>query len=233
MTGRFDGDGGPAEHTDVGAYALGLLEAGDRRAFEAHLTGCARCADELAGLSGMRDLLTGLRADGAVDPPPESARTGDLGRLLRRRRAAARRRRRGTAIAGVAAGVVLLAGGAAAGATLTGDRGDGAVPADLLGWGDTWRGADARTGVSGIVAVEGKGWGTHLALDLSHLTGPRTCRLVAVSTTGARHVVTEWRVPPGTPDPLQVHGGTALRRPELGRLEVRDQDGTTLLTIPL
>ena len=29
-----------SEHTDVGAYALGLLEPQDRQAFEEHLAGC-------------------------------------------------------------------------------------------------------------------------------------------------------------------------------------------------
>jgi anti-sigma factor RsiW len=39
-----------SEHTDVGAYALGLLEPEDRRAFEEHLAGCPACAAELAEL---------------------------------------------------------------------------------------------------------------------------------------------------------------------------------------
>ncbi len=38
---------------------------------------------------------------------------------------------------------------------------------------------------------------------------------------------------PGAPDHLQVHGGTALRRSDLRRFEVRDQRGATLLTIPV
>ncbi|WP_018658395.1 zf-HC2 domain-containing protein [Actinomadura flavalba] len=41
----------PVEHTDVAAYALGVLEPGDRAAFETHLASCARCRDELAALA--------------------------------------------------------------------------------------------------------------------------------------------------------------------------------------
>ncbi|SEF83549.1 Putative zinc-finger [Thermomonospora echinospora] len=48
-------------HTDVGAYALGLLEEDDRRAFEAHLAGCAACRAELAGLAGVADALRDVR----------------------------------------------------------------------------------------------------------------------------------------------------------------------------
>ena len=44
-----------SEHTDVGAYALGLLEAQDRQAFEEHLATCPSCAAELAELSGMKE----------------------------------------------------------------------------------------------------------------------------------------------------------------------------------
>ena len=87
--------------------------------------------------------------------------------------------------------------------------------------------------------METKGWGTHIALDLTHVKGPLTCRLVAVSKVGAAHVMTEWAVPPtgygepGAPDHLQVHGGTSLQRSDLRRFEVRDQSGATLLTIPV
>jgi hypothetical protein len=174
-------------------------------------------------------------------PPPIP---DDLGVLLRRRRAAARRRRRGTALLGLAAGVVLLAGGVTVGATVAGNgapsgHDHGKIPGDLLAWGETKRATDPETGVSGIVAMENKGWGTHVALDLAHVKGPLTCEMIAVSTSGVPHVVTEWAVPPpgygvpGGPDHLQVHGGTALRRSDLQRFEIRDQRGTTLLTIPV
>lgn len=237
------------EHTDVGAYSLGLLEEGDRRAFESHLGGCDQCARELAEFSGIRELLAGIgpvAGDTEDTPPDPAARAvpGDVAGLLRRRKAAARRQRRGTAVIGLAAGVALLAGGAAAGAAVA-DRGafsghhHGDVPADLLVWGETRGATDPRTGVAGILAMEKKAWGTHIALDLSHIRGPRTCELVAYSTSGVPHVMTEWTVPatgygePGAPDHLQVHGGTALRRSDLGRFEVRDQSGGTLLTIPV
>jgi anti-sigma factor RsiW len=55
------------EHTDVGAYALGLLEEQDRRAFEGHLAGCPSCRAELAELSGMKDLLSGIGPVDAAD----------------------------------------------------------------------------------------------------------------------------------------------------------------------
>jgi hypothetical protein len=234
-----------SEHTDVGAYALGLLEDEDRRAFETHLAGCPQCAGELADFSGLREFLTGL--DGPVeldehdDPPVHGpADESDVIDLLRRRRTVARRQRRGTTILGIAAGLALLAGGITVGAAVTSNGHDhGNIPADLLVWGETRKATDAKTGVSGIVAMENKLWGTHLALDLTHVKGPLTCELVAVSKAGARHVVTEWAVPPigygepGAPDHLQIHGGTAFKRSDIRSFEIQDQKGDTLLTIPV
>ena len=50
----------PVRHTDVGAYALGLLDDRDRERFELHLTRCDSCPAEFAELSGMRELLSGV-----------------------------------------------------------------------------------------------------------------------------------------------------------------------------
>ena len=50
------------EHTDIGAYSLGLLEQQDRQAFEAHLAECPSCKAELAELSGMSGAAVGCRA---------------------------------------------------------------------------------------------------------------------------------------------------------------------------
>jgi len=53
---------GPCVHPDVGAYALGLLEAAERTAYERHLITCAQCLRTLEGLAPMIELL------GQVDP---------------------------------------------------------------------------------------------------------------------------------------------------------------------
>jgi hypothetical protein len=60
-----------SEHTDVGAYSMGLLEPADRQAFEDHLAGCAICAAEMAQLSPLAGLLRGIDpAEVAGEPPP-------------------------------------------------------------------------------------------------------------------------------------------------------------------
>ncbi|MFI7440113.1 anti-sigma factor family protein [Nonomuraea indica] len=81
------------EHTDVGAYALGLLEEDDKRAFEAHLYECPPCRAELQDLAGVAVALDGL---GPLTDEPPVPRAG-AGRRARRAgaRVEARGQRRG------------------------------------------------------------------------------------------------------------------------------------------
>jgi len=240
------------QHTDVAAYALGLLEETDRRAFEAHLAGCPLCAAELGDFTGMAEIFDDVPS---VEPRPDPPDGGELVALLRHRELTERRRRRRMTLLGAAAGVALLAGGAVAGGLAAHDRpahtarDQAAHPTATPGHGvgDVFRdgekvaAVDAGTGVTGAVAMRSKGWGTDVGIELSRVKGPLVCRLVAVSTTGERRTVSEWSVPPkgyglpGSPmRTLQVHGGTALGRADLARFDVQvEGSGRTLLSIPV
>jgi len=236
-------------HIDVGAYALGLLEEPDRRAFEAHLSTCMPCHEELAVLRGVAAQLDGMppiedpRDAEPVPPPPEVVTD-----MLRYRARKARRGRVARALVGAAAGVVLLAGAFGTGLTMGGDRaGDGGAGAGgsaaavgagavqvvdgsvekLMREGRRVEAADSASGVTGTVAMEGKQWGSRVGLRLAKVRGPLQCELVAVDRTGRAHTVVGWSVPPkgygvpGSPAPLMVQGGTALTPDEIARFEVR------------
>lgn len=259
------------EHTDVGAYALGLLEESDRRAFEAHLATCPACQAELREFGEMAQLLGEVRQNpppeqvsepseapgkhvgpgptgpGAVAADPRSAPVVDL---LRRKVSADRSRRRGRVVLAIAAGVVLLAGGGAVGVVLGRDQPaashDVAMPGpaeQLLLTGARSSGTDPKTKAAGVIALESKGWGTHIALELKNVRGPLECELVAVSKTGAKRVVTGWSVPPkgwgvpGSPDPGMLHGGTSFKRDQIARFDVMivsgKRNGERLLSIPI
>ena len=47
---------------NLGAYALGALEAADRAQVEAHLPFCSACRDQLASIAGLPGLLSHLRS---------------------------------------------------------------------------------------------------------------------------------------------------------------------------
>ncbi|GAA2359571.1 anti-sigma U factor RsuA [Nonomuraea africana] len=226
------------EHTDVGAYALGLLEESDRRAFESHLADCPACTAELADLSGVARALTGV--DPVVEEPPEPHEIADL---LRRKRASDRRARRGTLVIGAAAAVTLVATGVTVGAAMNSPSVVHAAhdmgPAEqFYAMGEPIAGVGAG-GVRGGLVLEDKGWGTHAALMLAGVKGPLACELLAVSATGERRVMTGWSVPPsgygvaGSPSPLYMHGGSPFTRAQIDRFEVRTTNGRTLLTFDL
>ncbi|WP_433477527.1 zf-HC2 domain-containing protein [Spirillospora sp. CA-142024] len=231
------------EHTDVGAYALGLLEDGDRREFEAHLRECGSCRAELAALSGTAGALSGLAPAaepgweaGADRPSTAPAPVIDM---VRRRRRADRRFRRGAYVLGAAAAGVALAAGVGIGTALNDEGYDQKPPATQAIAGDRFHATNASTGASGTVGLVDKGWGTQVGLELRGVKGPLKCHLEAVGKNGDRSVVAGWSVPdkgygvPGSPKPLIMQGGTGLGRDQIDHFEVRLDSGGTLLTIPL
>jgi hypothetical protein len=238
-------------HTDVGAYAMGLLEERDRRQFEDHLAGCPACAAEVAELSPMAALLKGVELRGVeltwVEPAgaeggePAAGREpggGDVTELLRRRARQQRQRRRWQVALGAAAGIVLIGGGIGVGIAAAPQNGPPAPPPLAL-TGQLHSATDPGTGVAGTVGLVAKAWGTQVTLDLSKVHGPAECELVAVSRTGERRVVMGWLVTapgdgvPGHRAHLVIRGGTSIPRSDLSRVDVDVVNGRTLVSIPV
>jgi len=222
------------EHTDVAAYSLGLLEASDREDFEAHLAQCASCPSELADFAAMADLFAGLEPVALEDEEPDQVAVADL---ISRRNAALRKQTRLRGLIAVAASVVLLAGGVAAGQAFASPKAVTAPPARITG--SRHSATNLATGITGIVGLASKPWGTSVTLDLSKVRGPLDCELVAVSKSGERRVMMGWLVPaagygvPGHPAHLLIQGGTSIDLPNLSKIEIEVVHGATLLTIPV
>jgi hypothetical protein len=223
------------EHTDIGAYSLGLLNDQDRLAFEDHLATCPACGAELDDLSGMKELLSGIEPVGAP-APPETATGPQVIDLLSRRAAAQRRRSRWQVAVGAAAGVVLLAGGGVAGVAAASQSSPASSVAII---GQQHSATDAATGTTGTVGLVSQGWGTQIVLDLARVRGPLECELIAVSKTGEQRVVVGWHVPPagygvpGHPAHLLLEGGTSIPRSDLAAVIVKVVHGRTLVHIPV
>jgi hypothetical protein len=219
-----------SEHTDVGAYALGLLEAADRQAFEEHLAGCPACAAELAELSGMKSLLTGI---GPVEAPVGEPTEAEVTDLVQRRAAAQRRYTRRQVLLGAAAGVVLLAGGVGVGLAVAGQ------PSSQVGQsGKTASAVDRHTGVHGTVNLVAKPFGTQVMVDLARIQGPLECQFIAVSRTGERFLIGTWFLPPHVkfgspshPQHLLLKGWTTIKPSDLSQIDVVAEGHGTQVSI--
>jgi hypothetical protein len=222
-----------SEHTDVGAYALGLLEPRDRQAFEEHLAGCPACAAELAELSGMKSLLSDL---GPVEAPADEPTEANVTDLVRRRAESQRRHTRRQVLLGAAAGVALLAGGAAVGVAVAGS------PTQQVSQnaGRTVSAVDEQTGVHGTATLVAKPFGTQVTVDLAQIEGPLECQFIAVSRTGARFQIGTWFLPPHVkfgspshPEHLLLKGWTTIKPGDLSRIDVVAEGQGTQVSIPV
>ncbi|MGK5731604.1 zf-HC2 domain-containing protein [Streptomyces sp. URMC 124] len=188
-------------HTEVGAYALGVLDAADAARFEEHLAGCARCAAELDGLMGLTPLLAELKESApgpeSVAPRPDPALLDGLLAAV----AAGRRARRTRRLCLAAAAAALIVAGPLAGAAVFSEKAPDhsgvSAAKQMYEDGEKIGAVDPATKVDATVSLQPKAWGTHVALRLSHVRGPLTCDLVAVGKNGERQTVTTWAVPPG------------------------------------
>jgi hypothetical protein len=228
----MNGEPVSSEHTDVGAYALGLLEPRDRQAFEEHLAGCPACAAELAELSGMKSLLSDLGPVAAPDEPAEANVTD----LVRRRAESQRRHTRRRVLLSAAAGVVLLAGGTAVGVAVASQP--AAQGAQVAGVAHS--ATSPVTGVHGTVGLVAKPFGTQVTVDLAQIQGPLECQFIAVSRTGARFQIGTWFLPPHVkfgsrshPEHLLLKGWTTIKPGDLSRIDVVAEGHGTQISIPV
>ncbi|WP_405804467.1 zf-HC2 domain-containing protein [Streptomyces sp. NBC_00210] len=216
-------------HQDVAAYALGVLEPADTFRFEEHLAECVMCTVRLSDFTSVAAAVAELAGPERVEARPGPRlldRLTDEVAVFRQRS----RRRRLRLVAAAAALIVALPAAAVA------LRSGGAVAPK----GQRVVATDARTGITVAAAVQKRVWGTAVAMRLTHLPGPRTCRLVAVGKDGIEHPVLTWSVPdggygmPGSgghEEPLDIEGGTDVPTGEIGRWEVRTQDGQPLVSL--
>jgi|tagenome__1003787_1003787.scaffolds.fasta_scaffold20377410_1 hypothetical protein len=226
-------------HREVGAYALGVLDPRDSARFEEHLAMCHQCPRELEQLSPVAALLSHVDMDSLV-VADRSARDPHRSEALvttvraERRRATMRRR-----LTLAACLVVLMA---AAGVLVSGrfDVLGRSVQQDspVTSAAPRLHAVSQQTGTDASVQVDAKKWGSDVTLEIAHVTGPVTCRLVAVSKDGQSEILMGWNVPPegyGTseqPKSLVLRGSTAITRSDLSKLEVRTTSGSLLVSVP-
>jgi hypothetical protein len=210
----------PFIHDDA-AYVMGALGAEESRAFEAHLAECPRCAQSIAELSGLTDLLDKvplarvLQPGADREPPPDLLLT----RLIRTARAERRRRSLRLVAAGaVAASLVALA--VVVGVTQSRPSPPAGVSVAMT--------PVRSAAVTATLDVTPAAWGTKVSLDcrwVGATTGAgsgvkKTYRLVAVPRDGGDpQVLAQWAVLPG--EDAKVVGSTDLATSGIAAIELQ------------
>ena len=168
----------PDAAVELGAYALGALEPGERRRVEEHLAGCPACAAEMAEFAALPALLDRVDpADltpAAVTPSPEL-----FGRITAA--AAPPSRLRSRVVALVAAAVLAVLG---VGVTIWVTSSPNETVTATAG------------AVRATVTVSPVGRGSALDVTVAGMHPNETCSLVAVGRDGIRHAAGTWPASP-------------------------------------
>jgi hypothetical protein len=212
------------ERLSLGAYVLGALDPVERAQVDAHLSECAECRDELAGLAAMPGLLARVRLEDVLEPHP-SPSPAMAARLIGRLRNARRRRRRRMAVAASTTALALVGVGAIVIANRDTGGGDSASEVAAVS------AANPRTGVAAQIGLRPASWGTAIRVRLRGVQPGTRCRLIAISKSGRREVAGTWRATyDGTAD---VQAATAIPKNELATFAVVTGGGRALVRAPL
>lgn len=215
------------------AYVMGALDPHDRRAYEEHLTTCARCSAAVSELAGMPGLLAQVPVQQMLAPrtTPEPVPDTLLPRLAAAIRFQQRRRR-------VWAGVVTAAAAClVTGIVLTAGPWSSSTP-ELEGTALPMT-AVATVPVTATVHLDSVAWGTRVNLECTYKDesslpadkwGARTYRLVVVPRGGGQaQQVAEWTALPGKT--VTPAGSTSLTTAQIQDIRLLNSKGDTLLHV--
>ncbi|MEU4159874.1 zf-HC2 domain-containing protein [Actinoplanes sp. NPDC026670] len=252
------------QHYDVASYALGILDDRDAARFEDHLIDCAQCAYELESFVEVADVLATVDGE-AFEAAERAERDGAVLNKMLREVGVERQRANSRRLYSLAAAVVvfamlsigaLFAGGQwlapddNAPANGTAEAGSQLDPLPAAGVaiggtklpGDNYTATDTRTGVSAVVGLLKKDWGTQVSFAVSGVTGPKECALYLVRRDGTSEKVAAWTVgktgwgTAANPTPLMLQAVTNTPTADIAHVQVQEITasgaGETLVRVP-
>jgi hypothetical protein len=254
------------QHYDVASYALGILDDRDAARFEDHLIDCAQCAYELESFVEVADVLATVDGE-AFEAAERAERDGAVLNQMLREVGAERQRANSRRLYSLAAAVVVFAmlsiGALFAGGQWLAPDGDNpsgtSTPAEAgsqldplpaagvaIGGtklpGENYTATDTRTGVSAVVGLLKKDWGTQVSFAVSGVTGPKECALYLVRRDGTSEKVAAWTVgktgwgTAANPTPLMLQAVTSTPTSDIAHVQVQEITdsgaGETLVRVP-
>jgi hypothetical protein len=231
----------------LGIYVVGAIGPAERSIVDKHLSQCAGCKAELAGLAGLPALLGRVPASdverladaGATpaEPPPEL-----LESLLRRVGARRRVRKWRTITAAAAAAVIAVGGGLAGGAAISQALSSGAPAASPpasaarpaggitpAGY-ESLRNTDPGTHVAVIVKYRPARWGTSLRVWVGGVKTGATCEFWVVDNQGHRWLAGGWTERTGD-EATWYPASSPVSSSQIDHFEV-SAGGHVLVTVP-
>jgi hypothetical protein len=214
----------------LGVYVIGAIDDAERAKLDEHLSECAGCRDELAGLAGLPAMLSQVpaedvaRLDGTVVRLPEASEPSpELLNALLSKVAGQRRTRMWRGVAAAAAAAVFAAGGTAAGLSLAGQSGP------------VWSAASASNPANHVAAVVDytrAGSGTDMRVKVNGIAPGTTCQFY-VYAGNVKHYAGTWTVTPGGYGQGPTwYSASARVAPNSVRGFSIVASGQTLLTVP-
>jgi hypothetical protein len=219
--------GGAHNPEELGAHALGLLDAAQSRAVEQHLAGCPACRREWEELRGMVHLLDDVPPEAFLEGTPDADLL--LQRTVRQVRgeAALQRRRRRFLLTGVAAAVaaVVMAGGVLVGRETAPPPAVVAAPGavQLTGGGDP--------GVSMTATLTpATGW-VRLTTSVKGIPPDERCYVIVVARDGTREIAGSWLVSQsGWRDGVTLDGSALVPLEEVSEVVIENEAGREFAT---
>ncbi len=204
----------------LGPYLLGAVDARERAAMDAHLTGCVACRTVAGELRPVSVLLGQLHVDDLTPPEPSP---GLLERVLSARARTRRRRRLGVLVAAAA----LVAGVATAGGVVGAGTPADEPPVRSV----AVSAAETAAGVTATAWLTAHAAGTDIRLHLEGVRSGEWCSLVVRDRDGRVETAATWRV--GYDEEVDMPASTtAIMLDRIDELVVMTADGEELVSVP-
>jgi anti-sigma factor RsiW len=220
--------GGAHDPEELGAHALGLLDAAQSRAVEEHLAGCPACRREWEELRGMVNLLDDVPPEAFLDGPPDADLM--LHRTVRqvRTEATAQRRRRRFLLAGAAAAAVAVFVG---GGVLVGRETAPPPPAVVAAPGAVQLTGGGAPGITMTATLTpAAGW-VRLSTSVKGIPPGERCYVVVVARDGTREIAGSWLVSQGGwRDGVTLDGSALVPLDQVAEVVIENEAGREFAT---
>jgi anti-sigma factor RsiW len=213
--------------TQVGAYAMGLLDDEQARAVEEHLASCESCRREHEELRRMTELLDELPPEAFLEGPPEN----DL--VLRRAVREIRdergrrllRRRLTVGLLAAAAVVVFAFGGLAIG------RATAPAPTPALAAGTVAMDGTGASGVTMHASVSPAADWVRVAVTVKGIPPGEHCRVYVIRHDGTREIAGSWLTGPASESRgVTLDGAADVAVGDVAGIEVANTSGRSFVS---